>query len=156
MEREYIGIDLHKAFFHACAITSTAERRWEQRWPTSDAGIAGLLARCNAHSYVAVEASSPTWAFVDRIVGHVGANGERDAVRGEDLLDRGFGFALIAQVDHDDGVAPDRERARDLAAGAVRATGDDRHWVGSQHAATLAAIAGGRASGFPGPPSLVV
>lgn len=73
MEREYIGIDLHKAFFHACAITSTAERRWEQRWPTSDAGIAGLLARCNAHSYVAVEASSPTWAFVDRIVGHVGA-----------------------------------------------------------------------------------
>jgi transposase len=73
MEREYIGIDLHKAFFHACAMTSTAERRWEQRWPTSDAGIAGLLARCNAHSYVAVEASSPTWSFVDRIVGHVGA-----------------------------------------------------------------------------------
>jgi len=73
VEREYIGIDLHKAFFQACAITSTAERRWEQRWPTSDAGIAALLTRCGPHSAVAVEASSPTWAFVDRLVGQVGA-----------------------------------------------------------------------------------
>jgi transposase len=73
VEREYIGIDLHKAFFQACAITSTAERRWEERWPTSDAGIAALLTRCGDHSSLAVEASSPTWAFVDRIVGHVGA-----------------------------------------------------------------------------------
>lgn len=73
MEREYIGIDLHKAFFQACAITSTAERRWEQRWPTTDHGIAALLTRCGSHSHVAVEASSPTWAFVDRIVGQVGA-----------------------------------------------------------------------------------
>jgi transposase len=73
VEREYIGIDLHKAFFQACAITSTAERRWEQRWPTSEAGIAALLTRCGPQSHLAVEASSPTWAFVDRIVGHVGA-----------------------------------------------------------------------------------
>lgn len=73
MEREYIGIDLHKAFFQACAITSTAERQWEQRWPTTDAGIAALLTRCGDHSQVAIEASSPTWAFVDRIVEHVGA-----------------------------------------------------------------------------------
>jgi transposase len=73
VEREYIGIDLHKAFFQACAITSTAERRWEQRWPTNDLGIAGLLARCGPASHIAVEASSPTWAFVDRIVGQVGA-----------------------------------------------------------------------------------
>lgn len=72
VEREYIGIDLHKAFFQACALTGTAERRWEQRWPTSDAGIAALLTRCGPHSHVAVEASSPTWAFVDRIVGGVG------------------------------------------------------------------------------------
>jgi len=64
---------LHKAFFQACAITSTAERRWEQRWPTSDAGIAAWLTRCGGHSHLAVEASSPTWAFVDRILGHVGA-----------------------------------------------------------------------------------
>ncbi|HEX7798015.1 MAG TPA: IS110 family transposase [Vicinamibacterales bacterium] len=73
MEREYIGIDLHKAFFHVCAMTSTGERRWEQRWPTSDAGIAALLTRCGGHSHLAVEASSPTWAFVDRVVGRVGA-----------------------------------------------------------------------------------
>jgi transposase len=32
-----------------------------------------LLTRCGTHSRVAVEASSPTWAFVDRIVDHVGA-----------------------------------------------------------------------------------
>ena len=73
MEREYIGIDLHKAFFQACALTSTAERHWEQRWPTTDAGIAALVARCGPQSHVVVEASSPTWAFVDRIAAHVGA-----------------------------------------------------------------------------------
>jgi transposase len=72
VEPEYIGIDLHKAFFQACAITTTADRQWEQRWPTTDAGIAALLTRCGQHSRVAVEASSPTWAFVDRLVAHVG------------------------------------------------------------------------------------
>lgn len=73
MEREYIGIDLHKAFFQVCAVTATGERQWEQRWPTTDLGITGLLTRCGAQSRIAVEASSPTWAFVDRIVDHVGA-----------------------------------------------------------------------------------
>ena len=73
MEREYIGIDLHKAFFQVCAVTPTGERRWEQRWPTTEAGIAELLKACGMCSHVAVEASSPTWAFVDRIVDHVGA-----------------------------------------------------------------------------------
>lgn len=73
MEQEYIGVDLHKAFFQVCAIRATGERQWEQRWPTTDAGIAELLTRCGTHSRVAVEASSPTWAFVDRIVDHVGA-----------------------------------------------------------------------------------
>jgi transposase len=73
MEREYIGIDLHKAFFQGCAITPTGERQWEQRWPTTDEGIAGLLMRCGPHTWLAVEASSPTWAFVDRIVERVGA-----------------------------------------------------------------------------------
>jgi transposase len=73
MEREYIGIDLHKAFFQACAVSAGGERQWEQRWPTTEAGIGGLLSRCGDHSHVAVEASSPTWAFVDRIVDHVGA-----------------------------------------------------------------------------------
>jgi transposase len=73
VEREYIGIDLHKAFFQVCAVAATGERQWEQRWPTTDQGIGGLLTRCGAQSRVAVEASSPTWAFVDRIVEHVGA-----------------------------------------------------------------------------------
>ena len=73
MEREYIGIDLHKAFFQGCALTPTGERQWEQRWPTTDDGIAGLLTRCGPHTWLAVEASSPTWAFVDRIVERVGA-----------------------------------------------------------------------------------
>ena len=71
MEREYIGIDLHKSFFQACAITSTAERRWEERWPTTDVGIAAFLRRCSRASRLAVEAASPTWAFVDRIVDYV-------------------------------------------------------------------------------------
>jgi transposase len=73
VEQEYIGIDLHKAFFQVCAVTTIGERLWEQRWPTTEAGIAGLLARCGPHSRLAVEASSPTWAFVDRVVDHVGA-----------------------------------------------------------------------------------
>lgn len=72
MEPAYIGIDLHKAFFQGCAVNAWGERQWEQRWPTTDAGIAGLLTRCDGSSRVAVEASSPTWAFVDRIVDRVG------------------------------------------------------------------------------------
>ncbi len=73
MEPEYIGIDLHKSFFQACAMTTTGERQWEQRWPTTAAGIAALLTRCSRRSRLAVEASSPTWAFADRLVDHVGA-----------------------------------------------------------------------------------
>lgn len=72
MEPAYIGIDLHKAFFQVCAITARGDRQWEQRWPTTDLGIQGFLTRCDGASRVAVEASSPTWAFVDRIVDRVG------------------------------------------------------------------------------------
>jgi transposase len=73
VEPAYIGIDLHKAFFQACALNGIGERQWEHRWPTTDGGIAALLTRCDAGSRLAVEASSPTWAFVDRIVDRVGA-----------------------------------------------------------------------------------
>lgn len=73
MEQEYIGIDLHKAFFQVCTINGQGERQWEHRWPTNEAGVAGFLTRCGSQSRIAVEASSPTWAFVDRIVDHVGA-----------------------------------------------------------------------------------
>lgn len=68
MATEYIGIDLHKAFFQACAIGSTGDRRWEGRFPRSAEGIAQLAARgVGADVAIAVEASGPTWAFVDAL-----------------------------------------------------------------------------------------
>ena len=68
MTTEYIGIDLHKAFFQACAIGSTGDRRWEGRFPRSAAGIAQLVGRgIGAEVAIAVEASGPTWAFVDAL-----------------------------------------------------------------------------------------
>jgi transposase len=68
MNREYIGIDLHKAFFQACAVTGTGERRWEGRFARTSEGIAGFIARGvgPAHT-IAVEASGPTWPFVDAL-----------------------------------------------------------------------------------------
>lgn len=73
MEPAYIGIDLHKAYFQVCAVSGSGERQWEDRWPTSEPGIHALLGRCDERSRLAVEASSPTWAFVDRIVDGVGS-----------------------------------------------------------------------------------
>lgn len=68
MTTEYIGIDLHKAFFQACAMGTTGERRWESRFPRSAAGIAQFVARgLGADVAIAVEASGPTWAFVDAL-----------------------------------------------------------------------------------------
>jgi transposase len=68
MEREYIGVDLHKAFFRACALTATGERAWEGRFARTPEGIARFVARgVDARGAVAVEASGPTWAFVDAL-----------------------------------------------------------------------------------------
>src|ERR671923_2333251 len=68
MDREYIGVDLHEAFFQACAITATGERRWEARLPRTTDGIARLVARgVGDHTAIAVEATGPTWAFVDAL-----------------------------------------------------------------------------------------
>lgn len=68
MTQEYIGVDLHKAFFQACAITPTGERRWEGRFPRTAEGVARFIARgVGAVQAVAVEASGPTWAFVDAL-----------------------------------------------------------------------------------------
>jgi transposase len=53
-------------------VTPQGERQWEERWTTDEVGIAALLQRCGPETWVAVEASSPTWAFVDRIVEGVG------------------------------------------------------------------------------------
>jgi transposase len=68
MDREYIGVDLHKEFFQVCVITATGERRWEGRFPRTASGIAQWIARgVGAQSAIAVEASGPTWAFVDAL-----------------------------------------------------------------------------------------
>ena len=72
MLEHYIGVDLHKAFFQACAVDQSGARLWEDRFPRSEAGIAAFIARCAASSAVAVEASTPTWHFADAIVPHVG------------------------------------------------------------------------------------
>lgn len=68
MDRQYIGVDLHKSFFQACALTPTGERVWEGRFPRTPAGIARFVARgVDAHGTVSVEASGPTWAFVEAL-----------------------------------------------------------------------------------------
>ena len=68
MEREYIGIDLHKTFLQVCAVGSGGERRWEARFPRTADGVARLIGRgVGGHSAIAVEASGPTWAFVDAL-----------------------------------------------------------------------------------------
>jgi transposase len=71
---QYIGVDLHKAFFQACAMTPTGERLWEGRFLRTAEDIARFVERCGAQAALAVEATTPTWHFVDQIapqVGHV-------------------------------------------------------------------------------------
>lgn len=67
MERNYIGIDLHKAFFQACMVTPGGERVWEARFPRTREGLAALAAREVAGACAAVEAMGPTWKFVDAL-----------------------------------------------------------------------------------------
>jgi transposase len=67
MTREYIGIDLHKAFFQACALTASGERLWEARFPRTSDGFARFTPRVGRQTTLAVEASGPTWAFVDTL-----------------------------------------------------------------------------------------
>jgi transposase len=73
MTDQYIGIDLHKAFFQACAVSPTGERRWEGRFPRTPAGLAALAARCTPSTALAVEASTPTWHFADHLCPAVGS-----------------------------------------------------------------------------------
>ena len=72
MRDQYIGIDLHKAFFQACAVNASGDRLWEGRFPHTTAGVAALTARCTPQSAVALEASTPTWHFADGLVPTVG------------------------------------------------------------------------------------
>lgn len=68
MNREYIGVDLHKAFFQACALTETGDRIWEGRFPRTAEGVARFIAHgVDADRAIAVEASGPTWRFVDAL-----------------------------------------------------------------------------------------
>ena len=69
MTREYIGIDLHKAFFQACVVTSRGERLWEGRFARTADGIRAFQRRgIGAEHAIAVEASGPTWSFVDALL----------------------------------------------------------------------------------------
>lgn len=70
---QYIGVDLHKASFQVCAMTTRGERLWEARFARTADGIGAFVARCTTGSAVAVEATTPTWHFVDQITAHVGA-----------------------------------------------------------------------------------
>jgi transposase len=63
----YIGVDLHQAFFQSCVVDQAGTRCWEARFPTTAEGIAGFVSRCEATARVAVEASGPTWWFVDQV-----------------------------------------------------------------------------------------
>ena len=68
---QYIGIDLHKASFQVCVMQRDGTRRWEGRFATTEAGIAQLAARDLAGSLLAVEATGPTWRFVDAVAPRV-------------------------------------------------------------------------------------
>ena len=72
MTDQYIGIDLHKVFFQACAVSPTGDRLWEGRFPRTPAGVTAMTARCTPHTAVAVEASTPTWHFADSLGDAVG------------------------------------------------------------------------------------
>jgi transposase len=69
---QYSGIDLHKAFFQVCTMAKTGERLWEDRYARNAEGMATFLTRCSPRTAVAVEATGPTWSFVDQIAGQVG------------------------------------------------------------------------------------
>jgi transposase len=69
MESHYIGVDLHKAFFQACAIQRSGERLWERRFARTAAGLEMFRERCGPTTSIAVEATGPTWGFVDAMQG---------------------------------------------------------------------------------------
>lgn len=66
-KQQYIGVDLHKASFQACAIEETGARLWEGRYPRTAEGMAAFAARGVRGAHVAVEATGPTWVFVDAL-----------------------------------------------------------------------------------------
>jgi len=81
VEQLYIGVDLHSRFFQACAVTGSGERRWEDRFMRTDPGFTAFRGRCQPVDAIAVEASGPTWHFVDTITDTVGRVVVVDAFR---------------------------------------------------------------------------
>jgi transposase len=81
MEKHYIGVDLHQAFFQACAVSQEGTRLWEDRFPRTDDGLAAFRGRCHGEVALAVEASTPTWHFADAIHDAVGTVVIVDALR---------------------------------------------------------------------------
>lgn len=65
MERQYIGVDLHKATFQACAMSAQGQVLWEGKFTRTADGVARFAARGIAGAQLAVEATGPTWRFVD-------------------------------------------------------------------------------------------
>ena len=69
---QYIGVDLHKACFQVCALSPRGDRWWERRYDRTPGDIGTFVTRCTPQTAVAVEATTPTWNFVDQIGAHVG------------------------------------------------------------------------------------
>lgn len=67
MEKQYIGVDLHQASFHACALDAQGGRQWEAVFNRNAAGLAAFAARGIRDVRIAVEATGPTWSFVDAV-----------------------------------------------------------------------------------------
>lgn len=67
MEQDYIGVDLHKACWQACAVDGEGVRRWEGRFPRTSAGFEQFQQRCGGRGRIAVEATGATWSFVDAV-----------------------------------------------------------------------------------------
>ncbi len=65
MEQHYIGVDLHKTFWQACAVRASGERLWEARYRRTADELERFRQRCGAGARIAVEATGGTWAFVD-------------------------------------------------------------------------------------------
>ena len=68
----YIGVDLHKKSFQACAVTPDGTRCGEGPFPHTAAGLEAFTRQCSRATAVAVEASGPTWQFADAISERVG------------------------------------------------------------------------------------
>ncbi len=67
MEQHDIGVDLHPAFFQACAVRPSGERIREARFPRTTDGPCLFRRRCVEPSRIAVEATGATWSFVGAV-----------------------------------------------------------------------------------------